>query len=115
MFLAVLLGTTITQYAMLTVLGVMIVQILAAVAVFSFPSKIPERLHQTEFTLAPWLRVMACGGLILYSLGFLVHIVLDNPPAAGGFLAFLVVGGVYYYWRPGIRERGPQVDESSIT
>ncbi len=114
-FLAVLLGTTITQYAMLTVLGIMIVQILAAIAVLSFPSKIPERLHQTDFTLAPWLRILACGGLLLFSLAFLVYIVFDNPPAAGGFLAFLVLGGVYYHWRPGIREQGPQVDESSIT
>ena len=104
-FLAVLLGTTITQYAMLTVLGAMIVQILVALAVLRFPTHISDRLRQTDFTLIGWLRVLACGGLIVYSLGFFVYIVLDNPLAAGGFLAVLVLGGVYYHWRQGSAHR----------
>lgn len=97
--IGVALGGTITQYATAAVLGFMIIQILAALAVYVMPTRAPMRWQTADFALRPAFRVTASVGLVLYSLGFVVLAVLQGPRAAAAFCAFVLLGCGYYLMR----------------
>lgn len=104
--IGVISGATITQYATMAVLGFMIVQILAAGAVYVLPTRDYDRYLRAEFKLNPIGRVVASVGLGVYSVAFLLLAAVQSPRAAGTFIALLFLGVVYFEWRRRLMKRG---------
>lgn len=94
----VLFGAQIKDYAILTVLGVMLLQGLASIAVLRLPKAAPAEYAQARFKLAGFWRAFFCGGLLLTSVLFAVVGILDSPRASLVFLGAVALGSVYYVW-----------------
>lgn len=105
--LAMTAGGRVTDFATLTVAGLMVLQIAIAVAALRLPGAHGTRYGELRFRLsAPLLRFFA-GGLILVSLVFLVIVSLNTPALAVAAAAYLAAGVLYYAARlRQLRRRG---------
>lgn len=92
----VLAGTTITQYAIIGVLGTMIVKSLVALVVLRAPRTVPSQFEQSPFTLGPRVRVLACSIVLVYAVAFIGWGVASNPKGAAAFMVVLLLGALYY-------------------
>ena len=111
--IAVLLGATIVEYAIMAVFGAMIVQGFAGLAVLRMPAVMPERFAASPFQLGRWARLLFGGGLMLSSVLFILIGVTQSTRSALTFGAFLAVGVCYYYWRRGrLRADGFELEEA---
>src|SRR5690606_34613862 len=95
----VLLGQSITEYAVMTVLGFMLIQILVAAAMWLAPSRLPERLAASPWHFSPRARRFYNGGLILLSLLFMAVGIVYSPLSTFIYLFLVGLGGLYYLWR----------------
>lgn len=95
----ILFGASITEYAIMTVQGVMVLQVLAGIAVYRVPTALPERYAAAPFKLpAVWHRFF-CVGLIVVSAGFLVLGARMSPGPSAILVAAIVLGAGYYVAR----------------
>ena len=90
---AVLVGGTIAEFATFIVFGLMVNQVLQAVAVSRLAEAAP-----VGFRLGKRARRFFAAGLGMTSLVFLVRGIVDNPRTAAMALAYLVVGLALYRW-----------------
>ena len=95
----ILMGGTITDYAIITVIAFMIIQIALAVAVLRIPMLMPTEYETSSFKLSvPMIRLSA-GVVILSSLGFLFRALADDPQKGLIVLLVLSSGWVWYHFR----------------
>jgi len=101
----VLLGQSITSYAIMTVLGFMIVQILVGSAMWVMPRRLPDSLSARSGRRHAWVRAFFDGGLIFLSILFIIIGVTQSTTSTLLYLGFVALGGVYYVWRRNILQR----------
>lgn len=94
--LGVLYGRSITEYAIMTVQGVMFLQILAGLAVFRLPKLMPQEFADSPSPLSPAVHNMFCVGLVVVSALFILVGAVESPRSTGVMLALVAVGAVYY-------------------
>lgn len=108
----VLVGTTITAYAVVAVMSIMVVQIVSAAAVFALPRRSPEAFRDAAFRMPPRARVVCSVGLVLYSLAFIGLGISQSRPSAVLFVGLLSLGTAYYALRRrSLRARGVDLDD----
>jgi APA family basic amino acid/polyamine antiporter len=95
----ILMGGTITDYAIITVIAFMIIQIALAVAAIRIPVLMPAEYEASSFKLSvPMIRLSA-GVVIVSSLGFLLKALADDPQKGLMVLLVLSSGWVWYHFR----------------
>ena len=104
-FAGVLLGQSITNYAIMTVLGFMIIQILVATAMWLLPRRMPEAFAAGVWRPNAVQRAFFNGGLVLLSLLFIVIAVTQSTVSTLMYLGCVALGAVYYAWRRRILEK----------
>ncbi len=95
----ILIGTTILNYAVITVVGFMLMQTLIGLSVWRMPRIMPEQFARAPFRLKPFWRNFFCWGLVILSLIFLVAGVSTSIESAFIYLAFVALGIVWYFYR----------------
>jgi APA family basic amino acid/polyamine antiporter len=109
--LGVLLGASITRYATLAVVAIMVVQILASIA-FLRLGKVTEAPPE-GFRLGSVSRGIVGTALIVCSLGLTVLALLGSPAASLAFLALIAAGAGYYELRRRtLRRRGVDIEDA---
>jgi len=98
-FVAVLSGGRITDFATLTVVGLLVYQITVAVAVLMLPKKMKTQYEAARFSLKGWKLPFFAIGLIVFSALFLVIVLLDSPEFILLALSYLAIGAIYFYLR----------------
>lgn len=95
--LAVLWGSSIEQYALVAVLGLLLQQIFIAMSLFRLPKVMEEQYKQAQFKLP--LPVLYTVSVLLFciSAGLIVMNVIQAPVFGYVIIGFLLVGSVYYY------------------
>ncbi len=93
---AVLLGGTIRQYAMMAVMGVMILQVLQGLALLRMSKAMPAEWAAAGFRLEGASRTVVVTLLLVMSAGFFAMGFLDNLVISAGYLAVLAAGAAYY-------------------
>jgi hypothetical protein len=108
----ILLGTSIQNYATMTVLGFMIIQILAGLAVLKLPKKLPVRYSEAKFKLKGLALPFFSVGLIVISIVFILIGVEQSVVSALIFLAFVGLGALGYVLRKNtLRKQGVILEE----
>lgn len=103
----ILVGASIQNYATMTVLGFMIIQILAGLAVLNLPKKLPQRYKESKFKLRGFALPFFSIGLILISVVFIVIGIEQSVVSALIFLGFVALGsGGYVLRRNTLRKNG---------
>ena len=96
---ATLVGAKITDYAIVVVMSVMIIQIALAVAALRIPSRMAAEYYASSFRIpVPLLRI-CCVIVILSSLAFLAIGMWDSLSKGVLVAAALLMAWVYYRWR----------------
>lgn len=104
---AVMVGGGVAEFAILTVVGLMVLQIMIGVAVLKLPKKMPEEYRAAGFKLAGWKLPFFSIGLVVFSAVFLGVAIVDRPRLVLAAAAYLIVGVIYFYWRSNLlRQRG---------
>ena len=94
---AVVLGGTVRQYAMMAVMSVMILQVFQGLALLRLPRVMPVEWAQAGFKLEGMTRTIVVAVLVVVSAGFFGLGFLDNLAISAGYLV-VVVAGLAYYW-----------------
>jgi ethanolamine permease len=92
-------GASIKNYAIMTVLGFMIFQILAGIVVLRLPKKLPERYEAAQFKLKGFSRPFFSIGLILISTLFFVLGIMESPVPSLIYLVLVILGILVYKLR----------------
>lgn len=88
-------GGTITSYAQLALIGLMIIQVMTGIALLRLPTRMPEAYLASNFRLSiPVLRLVAIS-YIVFSLLFLYLLVSERSMLLLIGLVFLLAGVVY--------------------
>lgn len=93
---AVLLGGTIRQYAMMAVMSVMILQVITGVSLLRLPRVMPAEWAEAGFKLEGRAAAVVVALLVVTSAGFFAMGFLDNLAISGAYLAVIAAGLVYY-------------------
>ncbi len=93
---AVVLGGTVRQYAMMAVMSVMILQVFQGLAVLRLPTVMPAEWAVAGFRLEGAARTVVVTLLVVVSAGFFAMGFLDNLAISVGYLAVIAVGVGYY-------------------
>ncbi len=104
-FAGVLLGQSITNYAIMTVLGFMIIQILVATAMSLLPRRMPEVFAAGIWRPSAAQRVFFNGGLVMLSILFIVIAITQSTVSTLMYLGFVALGAGYYTWRRKVLEK----------
>ncbi len=97
--IGVLFGTTIEDYAVLTVIGFTILKCLLSVATIRLPKKLPENYAQAPFKLGNFQRIFVASALIVLAILFMLAGSSHNILSTIIFFIFLLAGCVYYKLR----------------
>ena len=105
--LGILIGTSIQNYANVTVLGFMIMQILIGLSVWKIPRAMPENYARAPFKLNKFWRGFFCWGLVAISAVFLVIGVVTSLESTLIYFSCLIVGVFWYFYRrAALRKQG---------
>ncbi|MBN1223952.1 MAG: amino acid permease [Candidatus Aminicenantes bacterium] len=104
-FIGVLVGATIRNYAIMTVLGFMIIQSLSGLAVFNLPKKLPERYAQAKFKLKGFALPFFSIGLTAVSAVFLIVGVIQSLASTLIYLGLVALGAALYFLRKNALEK----------
>ncbi len=108
----ILIGTSIKNYANVTVLGFMIIQILIGLSVWRIPRIMPENYALAPFKLSPFWRGFFCWGLVAISVAFLVIGVATSPESTLIYFVCLLAGVAWYLYRSAaLRKQGVDIKE----
>ena len=91
----VVIGGTITSYAQLALIGLMVVQIMTGVALIRLPAALPEAYQQSRFKLSKGWLVFIGVAYIAFSAFFLVMLANMKLQLLLIGLTFLLVGVIY--------------------
>lgn len=109
----ILIGTSILNYAVITVVGFMLMQILVGISVLRMPRMMPEEFAKAPFKLKPFWRKFFCWGLIILSAIFLVAGASTSIESVLIYLVCVILGiGWYYYRKAALRRKG--IDINSV-
>ncbi|RJQ65468.1 MAG: amino acid permease [Desulfobacteraceae bacterium] len=89
-------GSSIKDYAILTVIGFTILKCLLSVATIRLPAKLPESYARARFKLGPVGRLFFPAGLILFALAFLFVGSAHNLTQSVVLISILMLGALYY-------------------
>lgn len=95
----ILIGTTILNYAVITVIGFMLMQILIGLSVWRMPRVMPEQFARAPFKLKSFWRNFFCWGLVVLSVVFMVAGVSTSIESTLIYLVCLALGMVWYFYR----------------
>ncbi|NMD43286.1 MAG: amino acid permease [Firmicutes bacterium] len=95
----ILIGTSIQNYANVTVLGFMIIQILIGLSVWRIPRLMPENYARAPFKLNRFWRGFFCWGLVAISTVFLVIGIVTSFESTLIYFVCLLVGIGWYFYR----------------
>lgn len=110
--LGIIIGTSIQNYANVTVLGFMIIQILIGLSVWRIPRLMPENYARAPFKLSPFWRSFFCWGLVAISAVFLVIGIATSPESTLIYFVCLVLGvGWYLHRQRALRRQGIDLKE----
>ena len=105
-------GASIMNYAIMTVLGFMIFQILSGIVVLWLPKKLPERYEAAQFKLKGFSRPFFSVGLILLSALFFVLGIIESPVPSLIYLALVTLGILLYKLRKNyLQKKGLYLEE----
>ena len=90
-------GAGITGYAQVSLIGLMIIQIITAVALMLAPTKLPEIFSRASFQLGRTTLKVTCSLFIAISSGFLVLLSFEQPRALAIGAVYLGVGSIFYF------------------
>jgi APA family basic amino acid/polyamine antiporter len=94
-----LLGGSITDYVIVTVLGIMFGQILLGCSLIRLPKKMAKSYQHSQFKLGPFFLPFFAYGLMLFSLLFLVVGIISSTKSFIVAFIILVMGGIYFHLR----------------
>ena len=92
----VMVGGTVTDYAQVTLMGLMIVQVLTGVAILRLPSVLPDVYARAGFRLRYPVLLFVSIGYIAISASFLILLAGEQPKAVLVGIGYLLVGVAYY-------------------
>jgi APA family basic amino acid/polyamine antiporter len=92
-------GGSVTDFATLTVVGMLLLQIALGMAALKMPRKTGIRLPLSEFHLRGPLLLFFAVGLIVVSLMFLAVVLLDSPGLAAVAAGYVGAGAIFYLGR----------------
>lgn len=106
------MGLTLDHYALLTVLGLMVVHMITATAVFFLPRRHPELWVRAAVQFSPAGRWVTWIGVLVMALFFLVIGAAEAPSGALLFLVLMLFGIGYWYARKAyLAGRGVDLEE----
>jgi len=97
--IGVLVGGTVTDYAQVTLMGLMIVQILTGVALLRLPKVLPDIYARAGFRLSKSMLLFVSVAYIAISASFLILLAGEQPKAVLIGIAYLLAGAAYYVSR----------------
>ncbi len=98
--LGVGLGASITHYAQVAVVGLLVIQILNSLALWRLPRKQPQRLSASGFSLSPRVLGFACLGSVVIALVFMLLILSEDPRILLLVSLYLAIGLAYrHVWK----------------
>lgn len=110
------MGFTLDHYALLTVLGLMVVHMITATAVFVLPRRRPELWERASVKFSPAGRWVTWIGVLVMALFFLVIGAAEAPSGALLFVALMLGGIGYWYARKAyLAGRGINLEEQMST
>jgi len=89
---AVLVGARITEYAVLSVVGLLVLQLLLGLAALRLPRVMEERYASAGFRLSPGRLRFFAVGLMLCSVAFLAIVLVDSPTLLALDAGYVVLG-----------------------
>lgn len=96
---ALLFGGSITDYVIVTVLGIMFGQILLGWSVLKIPKKMPVSYHKSHFKLGSFFLPFFAYGLMIFSFSFLVVGIFSSTKSFIVASVILLLGSIYFYIR----------------
>jgi APA family basic amino acid/polyamine antiporter len=110
--IGVAMGASIKNYAIMTVLGFMIFQILAGIVVLRLPKILPERYEAAQFKLKGFARPFFSIGLILISILFIILGIKESPVPSLIYLILVILGILVYKLRKNyLQNKGLYLEE----
>ncbi len=97
--IGILIGTTIKNYANVTAIGFMIVQMLIALSMLRIPRVMPENYARAPYKLNNFWRGFFCWGLLVISAIFFIIGIVDSLPSMVIYFSCLALGILYYFFR----------------
>jgi basic amino acid/polyamine antiporter, APA family len=106
-----LIGRSFIQYASMSVLCVMVVQILSGLAVVLLPTRMPSSFEASAFKLGRAARLFWGVGLMVCSFGFIVAGLIGDVTGAVIYVAAFAAGAAgYAFRRTTLRRRGVRIE-----
>lgn len=96
---SILVGGTIRQYAMMAVMGVMLLQIVQGLTLLRLPAALPAEWRSAGFRPRIAARWIVAVLLVMVSAAFLYLGLTDNARVSALYLVAVLVGVAYYYGR----------------
>jgi len=94
--MGVIVGGSVTDYAQVTLMGLMIVQILTGLALLRLPKVLPDIYARAGFRLSrPMLSFVSLAYIVISAL-FLLLLAGEQPKAVVIGIAYLLIGAAYY-------------------
>ena len=93
------MALTLEEYALLTVMGLMVVQTIASVAVFRLPHRYPGWWERSPIKFSRFWRWFTLIGTVVFSLLFLVFGMVRGPRGALLFVGLMLSCVPYWYLR----------------
>lgn len=108
----ILAGATLVQYASVAVIGILLVQIVLAMAMLRLPSRRPDIYSASPFKLNRPTQLIFGLGLAALSLAMIVFSVWETPWTAFAALGYAAIGRGLYLWRRRmLRASGLDIDD----
>ncbi len=109
----VFLAYAIEKYAILAVLGLLVIHLFAATAVFRLPKIRPDLFKRARVQFSPFWRWFTWIGSLVVALFFMIMGMADDVMGAIFFISLMVLGVVYWHLRKRyLLKKGVDLEES---
>lgn len=108
----ILIGAGIVEYAFVTVMGVMILSLLAAIGTIRLKKKMPDHYETAPYKHRGFQRIFWPAGVIVISLIYILLGLVEAPLSVGIFILALLAGILVYFHRVSrLKKRGITLEE----
>ncbi len=92
----VLVGGSITEFVQVAVLGLMLTQVVTAIAVLKLPKVLPQVYQDSHFKLGRRSRIFYSWGTIIFSTGFFIFLAMSSLTAVTVGAVYLLIASIYF-------------------
>jgi len=97
--IGVLIGGSITEYAQVAVMGLMLTQIVIGIAVFKMPKSLPEVYQHAHYKLSTKPLYFFSLGFIFFSIAFFFYLGFHSPKTIVIGALYLIICTIYFSYR----------------